>query len=107
MPRYDSITKVPPEVFAEFVSAINTTGEEWLLSRGVKPIKRKLVLKDSRLLKGTIDVGWRITCTDGHYDRIWGNTKNDESLKNLMVDIESKYGSVEIVDERESNEQAS
>ncbi len=58
--------------------------------------------KDGWLLKGTIDIGWRVPCTDGFIDVMWGNTKNDESLRLLLAEIEREYGKKEIIDERAS-----
>ncbi len=59
-----------------------------------------VVLKWNKFLKTTIDVGWRVPCTDGFIDVMWGNTKDDKSLKLLLEDIERKYGKREIIDER-------
>jgi len=58
---------------------------------------------DARL-PGTIRVGWRVPCDCGeeHEDIWWGNTKNNESLARLLVDIEQKYGKKEVIDLRKS-----
>lgn len=61
-----------------------------------------LVVKDSTqfFMQGTIDIGWRVECQDGHHDSMWGNVKDEKSLRAVIGDIEQRYGLVEIVDER-------
>ncbi len=53
-------------------------------------------------LHGTIEVGWRIQCLDGSDDVMWGNTKNNASLKLLLQDIKRTYGPKEVIDLRKA-----
>jgi len=65
---------------------------------------KNLIVKDTAnpFMAGTIDVGWRMKCSDGYRDVMWGNTKDDETLKRLIEDIGSKYGQVTVIDERQN-----
>ena len=45
----------------------------------------------------SVDVGWRVQCTDGVHDVMWGNMKSKRQLPALLADIEAKYGSVPTV----------
>lgn len=61
-----------------------------------------IVLKWNKLLPTTIDVGWRVQYEDGFVDMMWGNTRDDESLKLLLKDIERHYGKKEVIDCRKN-----
>lgn len=65
--------------------------------------KPSIIIKNNKRGIG-IDVGWRITCTDGFHDSMWGNTKNEQSLRLLLDDIRREYGERQIIDERTPEE---
>lgn len=48
-----------------------------------------LVIEDDTRLPGTIALRWRVELKSGDWwtSPIWGNTKNDETLKAILVDI--------------------
>lgn len=62
----------------------------------------RLIIKDSAgIMKGTIDLGWRIKTKEGYHDIIWGNTRDDATLRQLLHDPEwRQHLPVEIIDER-------
>jgi len=59
-----------------------------------------LVIKPGSRLGIGLDVGWRIKKKDFERDLMWGNTKNDDSLKLLIKDLEKKHGEIDIIDLR-------
>lgn len=65
-----------------------------------------VVLRWNQVIPSDTQVGWRIPVTDEPFymDIFWGSTRDANSLKLLLEDVERQYGKKEVIDLRTKDE---